>query len=394
MKNRSAAHAQNTLLYTKAYRMIAGSVTSTILFQRLEWRFGKYPDGFYKFLEPAPGNPKYKPGDSWCEELGFTADEFRYAFNSIGVRYSSRGEFERAGEPFKRKVKPEEEGGRRQAVGEEKGETELLYCSVLDRKSGLTYYYRNHDLVDRKLDELSRFNLVEEGRGAEALAGMTEGGPSGISQEPSEIFQMPSGISQEPSVKLDLMNHVPDKEHDSSMAHADGTHTGGALAARECVSGLPSESSAAQGGSRHPFDLVLEWARHQPGINSAVALATSRFQDGLADSMIDDWLEQRPDAAHPDKTAAGAAMPGERDDDLLRRFLDAVKRQVNAETFIIWFKPIEQLNRDGPIIHLLVPGIRAREWITANYADVIEDCLRELGLEGSTLHFHYPAPTR
>jgi hypothetical protein len=125
-----------------------------------------------------------------------------------------------------------------------------------------------------------------------------------------------------------------------------------------------------------------------------VALATSRFQDGLADSMIDDWLEQRPDAAHPDKTAAGAAMPGERDDDLLRRFLDAVKRQVNAETFIIWFKPIEQLNRDGPIIHLLVPGIRAREWITANYADVIEDCLRELGLEGSTLHFHYPAPTR
>jgi hypothetical protein len=144
MANRSVALGQKFLLYTKAYREIAGSVTATILFQRLEYWLDKYPDGIYKFLEPAPNHMRYNHGDSWTEELGFSKDEFRSAFKALGICYSSYGDYKEAQEKF---VKTETNKDGKEV------KTEMLYCSYYDRVEGLTFYYRNHELVDRKLEE-------------------------------------------------------------------------------------------------------------------------------------------------------------------------------------------------------------------------------------------------
>ncbi len=93
--------------------------------------FEGYPEGFYKFLEPSD-HPAYKNGDSWTEELGMSRHEFRTAFDKIGIRYKSKSDFDQAVDKFQG----------------------LFYCSYVDRRSNLTYYFRNHDLVDAALDEL------------------------------------------------------------------------------------------------------------------------------------------------------------------------------------------------------------------------------------------------
>lgn len=146
MKNRSAANAQRTLTYFKPWRKIAGTVTATILFGRLEFWFDKYENGFYKFLEPAPNRKEYRRGDSWVEELAFSKDEFRTAFDAIGIRYTSGTAYESAARKFIKKV-----SGKKGLVLE----AEALYCSVLDREKSLTFYYRNHQFVDRLLDEIN-----------------------------------------------------------------------------------------------------------------------------------------------------------------------------------------------------------------------------------------------
>lgn len=386
MKNRSAAHGQNTLLYTKAYRMITGheriSVPSTILFQRLEWRFGRYPNGFFKFLEPSPANRKYRKGDSWCEELNYTVDEFRAAFVPLGIRHSTRGDYERARNPF---LRPEEtEAGKREAA---RYGREALYCSVLDRRSGLTFYYRNHDLVDRKLDELSRSTAgieIEEMTFEEVADGR---GPSVYTQEPSVYSQMPSVYTQEPSAYTQIMNHDPYQDHDSSMAHTDGTHTCAARGAGASECGTPIEAGL-QSGSRHSFDTILRWAESQPGVNSALAVATSRSRDGLADTKIAEWLAGLSSGVAEEGMAD---LPGERDDELLARFLACVESRINPDSFQTWFKPIARLSRDGQLVLLGVPDATCRDWIRANYFDVIEEVLAELGLEGCDVEYRFPA---
>ena len=186
MRNRSAGEFQNTLLYTKAYREIAGTVTATILFQRLEWRFSKFPDGFYKFLEPVPNNKRYRVGDSWTEELGFSVDEFRGAFNAMGIRYKSEPHYRALENPFS---------------GEATKWREALYISVLQKSTGLTYYYRNHELVDHLLDRLN----------SGANLGVWQNGADGNRQ-------MASVDSHLPSVDSHLMKYL-------MMAHTHGTHT-------------------------------------------------------------------------------------------------------------------------------------------------------------------------
>jgi len=388
MKNRSAAFTQNTLLYTKAYRRIAGSVTATILFQRLEYRFSKYPKGFYKFLEPSPNNRAYRVGDSWTEELEFSVDEFRSAFDAIGIRYKSQTEFKAAAHPFMRK--PGKEKSRKKKSSEQK---EALYCSVLDKSTGLTMHYRNHALVDRLLDELiSGREAVEESKPA-LIDQLETGGADGNSNLPSGYSHLADGDRQMagwnfhlPSVDPHFMNHVPHtSEHDSSMAHADGTHS-----ARASVS---EDNPPGEKSSRHDFATILQWARSQIGVTSALALATARFKDGLADGEIDRWLARIVQAARPsgrvgDFTVAPMpGMPGIPDPDLLARFLAAVQARVNAKSFLEWFKPISDLARDGALIYLAVPNAVFRDWITNNYVDVIEDVRTELGLEDCQIEF-------
>lgn len=123
-------------------RALAGSVEATVLMRQLEYWFGRYPEGFYKFLEPSPRQQDYREGDSWTEELNFSAEEVETAFRRIGVRHKSKRKFDAAGER------------RFWSVG--KGEpVEKFYCCVYDRQTHLTTYFRNDALVERALARLA-----------------------------------------------------------------------------------------------------------------------------------------------------------------------------------------------------------------------------------------------
>lgn len=131
MRNRILYLTRNTIPYVKELQPLAYSVTGCILMQQLDYWFERYPNGFYKFMEPSE-HPRYKTGESWCEELGMSADEFRTAFDKIGTRHKSKSQFEQATDKFQGK----------------------FYCSYLDRRTNLTYYFRNHPHLDKALDAL------------------------------------------------------------------------------------------------------------------------------------------------------------------------------------------------------------------------------------------------
>jgi len=122
--------------YIPGLRQQTGSVVATILMMQLEYRFAKYPDGFYKFLEPPQnGHQDYRLGDSWVEELAFSKEEFRTGFDKIGVRYNSKTQYDEA-----------------KSSGSEFGCN--YYCSYVDRRSGLTFYFRNHSKVDELISDI------------------------------------------------------------------------------------------------------------------------------------------------------------------------------------------------------------------------------------------------
>lgn len=134
MGNSTLAVLHDSIPYLKRLRLFAGSVTATILMQQLDYWFEKYPEGFFKFLQPCE-HESYKEGDSWTEELGFSVDEFRTAFDKIGIRHASKGQFDKLENVF--------------LIGE--SEQEKFYASYHDKIKGLTFYYRNHPLVNAAL---------------------------------------------------------------------------------------------------------------------------------------------------------------------------------------------------------------------------------------------------
>ena len=148
MKNRILHLTRNTIPYVKELHAIAGGVLGCLVMQQLDYWFEGHPEGFYKFLLPSD-HPAYKDGDSWTEELGMSVDEFRTAFDKIGLRYKSKSEFDKAEDKFQGK----------------------FYCSYVDRRSNLTYYFRNHDLVDAALDELLSKNNSKSSKTGKSSAG-------------------------------------------------------------------------------------------------------------------------------------------------------------------------------------------------------------------------------
>lgn len=134
MRNRILNITRNMIPYVKELNDITGNIMSSILMQQLDYWFDRYPDGFWKFLEPSPNHERYKPGSSWTEETGMSVAEFRTALDKIAHRYKSKGEFDKAA--------PDNKFNGR------------YYASYVDRRSNLTFYVRNHALVDQKLDEL------------------------------------------------------------------------------------------------------------------------------------------------------------------------------------------------------------------------------------------------
>lgn len=144
--NRVLGITAKSIPYIKELRPIAGSVTSAILWQQLEyWFMIKDYQSFYKFSQPCE-HDLYRQGDSWTEELGFSVDEFRSAFDKIGIRYESMNAFN--------KVLQENNQDMKACFIKIEGEKvyEKMYISVYDRIKKTTAYYRNHDLIDKQLD--------------------------------------------------------------------------------------------------------------------------------------------------------------------------------------------------------------------------------------------------
>ncbi len=124
-----------TIPYVKELRKLplVKSVTASILMQQLDYWFNiQGKESFYKFLEPCDNQRAYKPGDSWTEELGMSADEFKTAFGQIGVSYKSKAQYDAAPDKFQGKY----------------------YCSYFNRVNRETLYFRNDELVDRDLNNL------------------------------------------------------------------------------------------------------------------------------------------------------------------------------------------------------------------------------------------------
>lgn len=133
MKNLILALTRDSIPYVRQLNVLTGGMIGSVLMQQLDFYFRTKPDGFYKFLNPASGNPAYRAGDSWSEDLGISEAEFRTAFDKIGVRYADFSKFKAAGaNAFQGK----------------------FYASYVDKRTNLTYYVRNHEFTDQKLFEV------------------------------------------------------------------------------------------------------------------------------------------------------------------------------------------------------------------------------------------------
>jgi hypothetical protein len=165
MKNRILSITRETIPYVKQIRPLTGSVAATILMQQLDYWFAKYPDGFYKFLEPCD-HPSYKSGDSWTEELGFSKDEFRTAFKQIGIQHKSKTKFATSSDPFQGK----------------------FYCSYFDRTKGQVFYHRNHELVDKELDAIEHGIPVESRKSAIPISRNRQGQFTEIGNPDIDIY--------------------------------------------------------------------------------------------------------------------------------------------------------------------------------------------------------------
>ena len=132
--NKILSITRNIIPYVKELRKIneVKSSSDAILMQQLDYWFSKSEGKpFYKFTSPPEQqNPFYKDGDSWCEELSFSVDEFRTAFGHIGIKYNSKKEFQAA-------------------IDSEMGLFQnKFYAAYTDKMKYITYYHRNNELVD------------------------------------------------------------------------------------------------------------------------------------------------------------------------------------------------------------------------------------------------------
>jgi hypothetical protein len=131
MKNRILYISRTAIPYVKELMPLAKSIPGCLIMQQLDFWFEQKPEGFYKFMTQC-NHHLCKDGDSWSEELGMSLEQFRTHFEKIGVRYSSKKEFDAAEDKFQG----------------------MFYCSYTDKRAGMTFWFRNHELLDKALDNL------------------------------------------------------------------------------------------------------------------------------------------------------------------------------------------------------------------------------------------------
>jgi chromosomal replication initiator protein len=62
--------------------------------------------------------------------------------------------------------------------------------------------------------------------------------------------------------------------------------------------------------------------------------------------------------------------------------LQAVEKRLNRQSFETWFQPIhfEGCNKDDQVLHLVAPNQIVKDWVSANYLEVLDASLQELNL--------------
>lgn len=280
MKNRILSLTRDSIPYVKELRPLAKSMAGCVVMQQLDYWFEKYPHGFFKFLEPTGKSRDYKRGKSWSEELNCSAEEFVTAFDKIGVRYKSKTEYESTpGDKFK---------GR-------------FYCSYFDRSKGLTYYFRNHELVDSKLDELISRETESVGLRETDTLGLRETGKAGL-QKPTPPV---SGNRRSRSLETDNVGLLIDQEI-TEETKEENTHTDArvaplpAAAAAEaesvCVSGAWAEAETGAAGRHGAEAPLFAVVTPEPGVDSETPPAepeTTGGDDTTAGGRAD-GIEGRP----------------------------------------------------------------------------------------------------
>lgn len=80
------ADDRNKIMYRPSFAKITGSVLGAILLQQVLFRFDSSGGvKFYKFMQPCK-HARYRAGDSWTEELGFSRYELAAALKMIGTK--------------------------------------------------------------------------------------------------------------------------------------------------------------------------------------------------------------------------------------------------------------------------------------------------------------------
>ena len=121
------AEDKSLISYRPKLNQTTHSVLSTILLQQiLHWWRITHKQKFYKFFAPCT-HEKYKKGDSWSEELGFTKCEFTAAIKNIGFKLGKTAN----------KIKKED-----------------AFVIYYRDNTGLTWYDINSDLLSKSLSRI------------------------------------------------------------------------------------------------------------------------------------------------------------------------------------------------------------------------------------------------
>jgi hypothetical protein len=138
--------SEGAVPYWPGYKSLTGSTNAAILLQQIIFRYASTcPDPFYKFKEPCR-HELCRQGDSWCEELRFSAEEFDHALRRIGTKITKG-------------VSKAEAFAKTDVTGL------VMYWTDADR---VTWYTVNVGLADKLLStvylegEASRFILLTE----------------------------------------------------------------------------------------------------------------------------------------------------------------------------------------------------------------------------------------
>lgn len=295
VRNRILSITRNIIPYVKELRRLPSvkSISACVLLQQLDYWFERYPDGFWKFLAPCEDHSAYTKGNSWTEELGMSGDEFRTAFDQIGVRYKSKKEHDAAVDKFAGKY----------------------YCSYTDKVARMTYYYRNHAAVDAALNTLQSPEMASASSYEEAIPAPREW-----------EGQSPELDNAKPHYKETTKEITKDSRESESVAHAtlhsQSTQVGilGFLTAKEedldVIDAEPVfdlEAIAAQTPGRacplpdnfHITEEMLTWAEANVAEAIDLGRATEKFKAYHRGRANKDWLgawrlwmmRERPEAS-------------------------------------------------------------------------------------------------